>query len=229
MKSVIFIKTWKDDLPWLGYCLESIRKFGSGFENIILCADEDCRDFIEMFVHDAKTVFVDKWGNGYIQQQWFKLNADKYTNADLILFVDSDCVFHTPFSPESYMRDEKPILMKTRYGNLGGGEVWKKITEDFVGWEVEYEYMRRLPWMYRSSSLQGFRNMFPKLGEVLKGKPGRDFSEFNALGAYIDKFENDQYFITDTEVWIPDSVAKQFWSWGGITPEIRQEIKAMLS
>jgi hypothetical protein len=50
----------------------------------------------------------------------------------------------------------------------------------------------------------------------------------NALGAFIDRFESDRYFITDTEVWMPPSVARQFWSWGGITPEIKSEIEGML-
>lgn len=228
MKTAIFIKTYKDDLKWLGYCLESIKKYGSGISEVVIAADEDCKEFMQIFVHEVRVVYVPAWRNGYIQQQFVKLHADQYTNAEQILFVDSDCVFHTPFTPESYMRDGKPVLLKTRYGNLGGGEAWKRITESFVGWPVEFEYMRRLPWMYRRQSLINFRAMFPTLEDRLRSLETPSFSEYNALGAYIDKFEHDEYYVSDTEVWMPESVAHQFWSWSGLDNEDKKKIEGYL-
>jgi len=229
MTTAIFIKTWSGDLPWLGYCLQSIRKYASGISQVIIAADVSCVDDVYPMSCDAIVVPIPDWNNGYIQQQWIKLNADQYADADQILFVDSDCVFHTPFSPESFMRDGKPVLMRTHYGNLGGAEAWKGITEKFCGWPVEFEYMRRLPWMYRSESLFNFRAMFPNLHSHLRSLSDRSFSEFNALGAFIDRFENEEYYVTDTEVWIPEPVAKQFWSWGKISKEIQEEISGYLS
>ena len=98
-----------------------------------------------------------------------------------------------------------------------------------MGFAVDYEYMRRLPWMYRTSSLTNFKQKYPHIFNHLSQLQDRSFSEFNALGAYIDSYEKDQYFISDTEVWVPESVAKQYWSWGGITPEIQTEINSFLS
>ena len=224
MSASIFIKTWLGDLPWLPYCLRSIQKYASGFDEIVVVTDQSCYDVTLKIVDDSILLSVDDWSNGYIQQQWIKLIADRFTHSDYILFVDSDCIFHSNFSPASFMREDKPVLMKTKYGNLGGAEVWKGITEEFVGFEVNYEYMRRLPWMYKASSLSNFRNSYPHTEQHLKSLASRSFSEFNALGAYIDKYENDQYYITDTEVWMPESVGKQYWSWGGITPAIKTEI-----
>lgn len=229
MSASIFIKTWRNDLPWLRYCLQSIRKFGTGFDDPIIVLDESCRslirpsDFLSEKIH-----WVPDSPNGYITQQVVKLRAHEYTDSEFILFVDSDCIFNTPFSPESYMRDGNPVLLKTKYGNLGGAEAWKSITESFVGWSVEYEYMRRLPWMYRRDTLIAFRNAFPEIQSKLTQIKDRGFSEFNAIGAFIDRYEQDKYFISDTEEWMPDSVARQFWSWGQITSEIKREIEEML-
>jgi hypothetical protein len=234
MSTSIFIKTWTGDLEWLPYCLQSIYKFGNEFEKIVIASDLSCLIEVQRIVDSyhspiTSVVRVADWDNGYIQQQWVKLNADSFTRSDCILFVDSDCVFHTPFSPESFMRDGKPVLLKTKYGNLEGAEVWKDITSSFVGFDVEYEYMRRLPWMYRTSSLTNFKEKYPQTYNHLRNLQTRYFSEFNALGAFIDRYENGKYFVTDTEVWVPDSVAKQYWSWGGITPEIQTEINSFLS
>ena len=229
MTASIFIKTYSEDLKWLKYALQSIWKFASGFSEVVIVADTSCfSDLQNMETGLAKLYSIRDWENGYIQQQSVKLRAYEWTFADNILFVDSDCVFHTPFSPESFMRDNKPILMKTRYGDLGGAEAWKLITGSVVGWDVEFEYMRRLPWMYRSETLIAFHNTYPELQQKLRAMTTRDFSEFNALGAFIDRFESHLYFVSDTEDWIPESVAKQFWSWGGISEDITAEIKGIL-
>lgn len=224
MSTSIFIKTWENDLEWLQFSLKSILKHASGIDEIIIAADASCVSHVYPMAGPARVISVPDWENGYIQQQWVKLNAHHYTNSDYILYVDSDCVFKTAFSPESFMRDGKPILLKTKYELVGDGAIWKPITENFVGWAVEYEYMRRLPWMYKCSSLANFHHYFDDLEYTLKSMVDRSFSEFNALGAYIDKFESDEYYISDTDDWVPEAVSQQFWSWGGVTPEIRETI-----
>lgn len=231
MSASIFIKSWKQDLPWLHYCLRSIRKFGSGFEGITLVVDESCtpRMMKDFNLSGVTLVRVPDWENGYVQQQAVKLSAGQMISSDLILFVDSDCIFHTPFSPESFMRDGKPVLLKTKYGNLGGAEAWKAITEAVVGWPVEYEYMRRLPWMYRRDTLFAFKNTFPELIPKLKTLKDRSFSEFNALGAFIDRYESHLYHVSDTEVWMPPSVARQFWSWSGLNTDDKKAVEELLA
>lgn len=232
MSYSIFIKTWKDDVKWLPFVLESINKYAIGYSSIVIACDRSCQEAVKAIpsiVGFAKLVIVEDWENGYIQQQWVKLNADTFVRSDYVLFVDSDCVFYRTFSEQNFMRDGKPVLLKTRYGNLEGAEVWKSITSSFVGFDVEYEYMRRLPWMYRTDSLTAFKQTYPHTFGHLSSLTTRDFSEFNALGAFIDKFESDLYYVSDTEVWVPEPVAKQYWSWGGITPEIQTEINKFLA
>jgi len=228
-RTSIFIKTCKKDLSWLNYCLRSIKSHASSLHEVVIVLDEDCRNE-EIFKASESQFcyFVSSWENGYIQQQHIKLHADKYCTGNLILFVDSDCVFMRAFSPESFLKDKKPILLKTRYGNLEGAEAWKAITESFVGFPVEFEYMRRMPLIYKSSSISEFRNAHSGNISHLQSMTDRAFSEFNAIGAWIDRTTPDQYFISDTECWMPPVVAKQFWSWGGISEEIAAEMESYI-
>ncbi len=232
MSYSIFIKTWKDDVKWLPFVLESINKYAIGYNEIVIVADRSCVDDVKSLpriLGFAKVIAVEDWSNGYIQQQWVKLNADTFVRSDYVLFVDSDCIFYDIFSEQTFMREGRPVLLKTKYGDLGGAEVWQKITSDFVGFDVQYEYMRRLPWMYRTSTLTAFKNKYPNTLTHLQNLTTRNFSEFNALGAYIDRYENDKYYVSDTTVWVPEPVAKQYWSWGGITSEIQSEINNFLT
>ena len=226
MTTGIFIKTCLKDLCWLRFCLESISRFGSGFESVVIVADSDCRDEMSKLPQiGQEVVFVDMWDNGYIQQQYVKLHADLYCKAGTILFVDSDCVFHTPFSPSDFIVDGKPLLLKTRYGTLGDGDVWQKITESFCGWEIEFEYMRRLPMAFPSKVLPEIRSLFGRKINQLKKMKDRSFSEFNVIGAFIAKYCPDSCSIVDTEDFCPPTVATQFWSWGGLTKEVISKIE----
>ena len=225
----IFIKTCKKDLPWLNYCLRSIRNHARGFKEVVIVLDEDCRGEQIITASESQFCYFSRqWENGYIQQQYIKIHADKYCTGDVILFVDSDCVFMRGFSPESFLSDGKPVLLKTRYGNLEGAEAWKKITESFVGFPVDFEYMRRMPLIYLSSSIAEFRDAHSGNISHLSSMKDRAFSEFNAIGAWIDKNTPEKYFISDTESWMPQVVAKQFWSWGGISEEIRVEMESYI-
>lgn len=229
MNASIFIKTCRKDFEWLQWCLRSIRRYGRGFKELVIVCDESGRsDLSFVNTEGAKVQFCRDHHNGYIHQQMVKLAADTKCASENILFVDSDCVFFAPFCPEDFMRNGKPILLKTRYGALGDGDVWKGITESYLGGTVEWEYMRRMPMMLSSITLRKLRSAYPRLLDQLDELSDRRFSEFNALGAFADRDHPEIYTIIDTETEIPPRVAEQFWSWGGIHPDTLQKIKAML-
>jgi hypothetical protein len=48
------------------------------------------------------------------------------------------------------------------------------------------------------------------------------------MGAWIDIYDPDSHFITDSEAWSPSPVAKQYWSWGGFSRVIIDEIEGYL-
>jgi hypothetical protein len=225
----IFIKTCRKDFEWLKYCLRSINMYARDFAELVIVCDElDRRDLEYVNTDGAIVHFVPNHRNGYIHQQMIKLIADTFCSSEHILFVDSDCVFFAPFCPGDFTRDGKPILLKTRYGELGGGECWKPITEHYLGGTVEFEYMRRIPLIFDRRTLAELRIAYPALLCQLDTLRDRNFSEFNALGAFAEREHPERYTIIDTADEITPKFAEQFWSWGGITPEILAKIEAML-
>lgn len=236
LKTSIFIKTCRQDLPWLRYCVQSIEKYCSGFHSVLLVLDKGMQtpDYIP---EDWEVDFWPVYENckGYIQQQIAKMNAHLTCKdgTEAILFVDSDCVFHALCTPADWFRGGKPILMKTAYSErLGDAQCWKQITERLVRFPVEFEYMRRMPIIFLEKTVaETYRKLTGDIVAMISGKI-TECSEFNAMGACADLYHKSDYFWINTETQpdlIPAPVAKQFWSWGGITKEIKAEIEAMLA
>jgi hypothetical protein len=226
----IFIRTYKNDLPWLQYCLKSIHKYVTGYRRIVVCIPEDqvglLRDFNLKYVHTCPV-----YKDDYLGQQISKLKADVYCESEYVLYVDSDCVFNRPLDvSKNLFYNDKPVVYKTRYEKVGEAICWKAITEKSINKRVEWEYMRRLPILYRSETITDFRDYMElihnrTLEEYIIKQPLRQYSEFNALGAFTEAFYPEGYHFHDTEYGIEAPYLKQNWSWGGLTPEIRKDLE----
>ncbi|NBW98784.1 hypothetical protein EBR03_04360 [bacterium] len=181
-------------------------------------------------VGDAVVHLVERWNDDYIGQQNDKLHADWYCRSPYILIMDSDCVFTKEVTPEYFFRDEKPIWLYESVPHEHSP--WYPITEEAVKHMPDFEFMRRHPFLFTSQSLKDFRKfMFECHGEDLsawlKKRPKGRFSEFNAFGAWAYKNYHRHF------CWLlPDEVenyVKQSWSWGGLTPEIKEELEKILA
>jgi hypothetical protein len=236
--TTIFIRTYDKDAPWLRYCLMSLVKFASGFDHVVITtpkeSDRVIRPLAEEFgcLYDVCDTMAD---DDYVGQQATKMHADTWCSGEVICFVDSDLVFLRPFTP-SCLVDEagRLTMLKTRYDTIKCP--WQSITSGVVGFPVEWEYMRRFPLSYPRSLLPIARAHIEKVqgiefGAFIRRIPGRFLSEFNALGAIAEKYMPEQFVMSDTAGLseLPPLYAKQFWSWGGITHEIRTEIETILN
>lgn len=217
----IFIKTYPDDYPWLEYCLRSIRKFATGFRKVVIVSSAPLK--ADATVFQVKEHIED----GYLSQQIFKLNADNFSDADYILHIDSDTIFTRPVSPETYFTNGKIDWLMTPY--VKTETPWKAITEKFLKQPVEFEFMRRFPimiprWLY--AAIRGFseRTHGVSADSYVVSQPYREFSEFNALGAFAYQFHNERFNWLNTENgnW-PELTVDQRWSRGGLTDEIKAE------
>jgi hypothetical protein len=228
MKKIdIFIRTYHKDLDFLQYCLRSIQKFVTGYNEIIICIPEADAHLLDSW--NLTQELIIKWDvvceNGYIDQQISKLKAHEMSDADYILYVDSDVCFTTPTDLSEFFIDGKPYLMKTRYELVGDAICWKETTEDIIGMTLEYEYMRRIPILFSRHTL---RMVSLKIDIDGLAKLDR-LSEFNLLGAYAALMETDKYHIINTEFDpLPKQVAIQGWSWGGLTEEVKQQLETIL-
>jgi hypothetical protein len=231
----VFIRTYHKDLPWLEYALRSIHKYVTGHRRIIVAIPEGQGHLLSHLT--AETVIeVPDLDDGYLGQQLTKLQSWRYTDADAIIFWDSDVVATEPIDIHAeYFKDGKPILYKTRYTSLPKDVPWKAITSKAIGFEVEWEYMRRMPLVYWRDSLQDAEHFLAiehlcSPAQYLSQQPQGAFSEFNFIGANVDTFEPDEYTIIDTEsVTMPPNKVHQFWSWGGITPDIKAQLEKICS
>ncbi len=241
MKTVIFIKSYRKDFPWLAYCLRSIKKFCSGYEGVVLCVPHGDRAAVPFGGVDDMIVIetADKQQkDGYLYQQVVKICADLFCpGMTHILYVDSDNCFNTSNTPESWLKDGKPIIWYTPYSALvvdGKAQTpWQPITEKALGMKIEFECMRRFPIMSTPEALRGLREHIEKVhhmpfADYVLSQPRGQFSEFNALGAYCMAKMSDKFTFINTLEYLPKALLNQHWSWGGLTDKIKAELEAIL-
>jgi Family of unknown function (DUF6492) len=238
MTTDVFIRTYQKDFNWLKYCLNSINKFGQGFRRVIICVPENQvhdivdggkdRDYTqELLIYRTtyiKIVTCPVYENDYIGQQISKAQAWLYSDADYILFIDSDCIFTEPFSPVDFIIEGKPVIIKEIYENMkedtNAYSRKEKMEKWFDKYSIPYEYMRRHPFVYHRNTLINF------CASYMDKKKEPMFSEFNQLGYYADANEHGEYcFLEVGKDKLPLPKVKQFWSYGGITPEIKKELE----
>lgn len=214
MKTDIFIKTCEHDRPYHAHCMESISRYCSGF---------------------GRTIVVDgEHAQGYLHQQVVKLHADTYSSADYILVTDSDTLFTTPVTPQSFMRDGRPMWLMTPWSQEmlahPGTSRWFHVMKAFFGVEPRYEMMRRQPFMFPRHVLERLRayclRKHGKTIEMYIMQSGA-FSEWNILGMFCHMFHHEEFHWIDTEHELPPTLVRQFWSHDPIGKNI-EEIEGIL-
>lgn len=212
----IFIRTYQNDIKWLNYCLHFIHKNVTGFDEIVIVIPTG-QEHLLRHLNYEKVVVCKTYRDDYLGQQISKLKAHEHCSGDFILFVDSDYMFFNPIDVSEFFKDNKPVILKDRYENVGDAICWKKITEKLFREPIEWELMRCLPLMYHKSTLENFNKAFPVIEQYIIEQPKAQFSEFNALGFFALKHEPANYhFIDLSKEQAPINKGTQFWSWGGL-------------
>jgi hypothetical protein len=230
MTTDLVIRTYSGDFDWLNHCLESCKKRAKGFANIkLLVDDRDASLFGYDFPYDVHSTGP-TWSDGYIQQMCDKLYADLYSNADYIVHTDSDCVFIRDISPEDLMEDGKPVWLMHPFGS--DPNPWPPIVHKALGFSSPLSFMRRHPFMIPRGIYARFRAWMAErhgtsLANYIKSQPYREFIEYESLGCWCYEFARDE-FVWKEQDEFPVFV-KQYWSWGGLDEEKREEIKKILA
>lgn len=210
----IFIKTYPKDYPWLKYCLRSIDKFCTGFRRVVIVSPETkSKEFLDAITGFKINVLPicnpNEMADGYLFQQSVKLHADEYSDAEWFLHLDSDTIFTVRVTPQTYLSDGKFVWMMTPYGR--SETPWQPITEKFIVAPVQYEFMRRFPfllprWIYKAIRNWCIDKHQMTMQTYISVQPEREFSEFNALGAFAWLFHQDKFSWVDTS-----QVAEKDW------------------
>lgn len=223
----LFVRSYSKDYEWLSHSIRSMRANLVGISERILCVpynDIVPNDISSFF---DKVVRSHEYLPGYLQQQVDKVRAYTHCLHDNILFSDSDCIYFQRYDANQMLDGNAVKLYQTKYSSLAGQVLaWRDITRACTGIDPEYEYMRCFPIMHKSWVCRALDNHHT-YKEYLKVVKPNNLSEFNALGVIAkDQFPNDYVFI-DTEESLPTQTAKQYWSWGGITPDISKELESI--
>lgn len=225
----IFYKSYHKDFKWLYYSLKSIKKYVTGYNNIhIVIPVADINIFDHHNLPDRTIVhYSADYGNGYLYQQFIKMSAHKYCDADFILYADSDCIFDKHTDLRTLVKGGKPEILYTDYSKVGDALCWKECTDKWMNEPQQYEFMRRLPLVYHRSTIETIFNLVPDLERIIMTS-GR-WSEFNALGAWAFRHEQDKYNFVNTDNWTySPPISRQFWSHSGLTADDLHEINTIL-
>jgi hypothetical protein len=240
----IFIRSYPGDFEWLGYCLKSIKKYCSGFRDIILTITEDNVDLAKnskfLDLSDIKLIPCKKYPiDDYIGQMITKSKCHEFSNADVFCHIDSDCFFYNKYNASEIFEKNKIIYFYNLYKDVGDAIIWKNPVERFLGFFVDKEFMRSFPMCFSRDTYKGIHDYcLEKHNKNLEGWVVDQFQkynrlcyiEFNTIGAYAFNFQNDKYrFIESPKPFFRPRFLKQYWSWGGISDEIRKEIEYYLA
>jgi hypothetical protein len=252
MKVDILIASYAKDYEWCEYNLRSIVKFCRGFHSVtLLVPSKDVALFQRLeakYSRQELPVLVKHYvvmpGAEFNHHQAMKCYADVFCpQAEYILHTDSDCLFTAPVCPDDYIVDGRPVLVMDRYSELArkqdGAVWWKEQTERALGYQVEFEFMRRHPAVHHREVYRRLRehvesrHLVPFTDYCLKQKNSalQGVSEFNCLGAIAYSYFRDAYEWVDLETSPqPDSKLWQGWTWHpqGIEP-YRDQINRILS
>lgn len=232
----IFIRTFAKDAPWLVQFFRSYDKFASGFADLIVHCDRgDLSRIVPIVGSRGHVVSSPVWApEGYQNQQIVKLHCDLWVKTPYVLFCDSDYLWCSPGTPESFFVDDKPHILKTSYASLGGSVPWQACVERIAKEPVEFEFMRGPRLIHCTEAFPALRRWIeqnhktPDVGHWLAHQ--HNLSEFNLIGWFAHKFMQDRYRFADTaKEPLPVNPLRQFWSNGGITPAIKAEVNALLA
>jgi hypothetical protein len=246
MPTDIFIKTYHGDFCWLDGCLKSIKKFCSGFRDVVIVSDDGKLlppKLLEIL--PVKVFYVpitDKFpenmavGVGYAWQQNIKLEWYKYTDADMVIVVDSDEMFTSQVTPEHFMTNGKLNWWARTWAEVPECKFHKPSTDLILQTDTPYETMifPVFP-LHRQTTIECIQYLC-KLHDVscfwdiiLKHNL-KHISEYNIFGNYINLLKPPVYNLRlDLTNAFNYHAIKVDWSWGGLTPENIKEREKILS
>lgn len=236
MDTALFIRSYWKDLDWLDLCLRSIDHHCKGFAEIVVVVPESSRQWLtrSRVSRGVRLVYGPDYRDDYLGQQVTKLYADQFIEADLIVHVDADCVFTRTTQPQDLAPGGRPQILTRPIVELGRHYPWRRPTEDFLGFAVDLDFMQQPPfvyprWLYPLLRRHCLATHGLSIEHYVISRPPRGFSEFNVLGAYA--FRNHAEAFDFPRVGSDDAPPPRcdwYWSWGGLTLDIRERIEAGL-
>ncbi|CAF1400705.1 unnamed protein product [Adineta steineri] len=130
---------------------------------------------------------------GRIFNQYSYLNLDRHSSADYVVTIDSDCIFHSPVTPDLIFRQGKVILPSSRTFQK---EMWVKPLNSIMGAGMyDGHYMVTQPVTFSLSTFSSFRQWFNESkgkcyeDQIVQLSPNyyQEFCWMCQLGTYLER------------------------------------------
>jgi hypothetical protein len=247
MRADIVIVSHLPDLQWLLYNVQLLCKFWREPDSqIIVRLEEDCRAHVEQWAPNPRIHYryVDSWGDGYTFQMYQKMIADDFTDAELIILVDSDAMLCQAASLVDLLENGKPIIYYLDWPKADpiAHKVWRGPTSRVMGMDLDRDYMVTMPFVFWRDTFSGTRRRIvnvtgqgffesvysetPFKAENFLQHPMR-FADYEALGLYAAKCQADRYVVKERpkdKQW-PWNL---YWSHGGLSPTLETLFQSLL-
>jgi len=209
----IIVKSLPRDYDWLPYLWRSVEKYVTGFRNVVLILEQSyplpplpsrC-----VVARSCDYPVGSESDHGAVVE---RMRAWHYSDAERLLYVDSDCVFNGPvdFQTEQAINVERPIVLWRKWEEAGPGAVWRTPARETLGYDPSIETMVRYPFCYPRQVLRDFWN-FVGGEERLSGLPS--ITDWCALGAYAADHHPESVTLVHASVGLATpSCVRQFWS-----------------
>jgi len=256
MEITIVYVTYANDLPWLAYSLRSVQKFVTGFNKIVLyCHDVCCGDLYAIVRNldlPCRIIPVSYDYHGYLKQMVVKAECYNDISSEYIAIIDSDNIFNCHLNMRNLLLPDGKIQWFYHTSPIPSEvTVWKNSYESMTKTIQDKYYMSNgFPFIFTNTSMRmasehfkhlhgvdystfckkGCRKFNIRVEEGIRSRfldMAQIFEEFEWLGFYCHAHSSDYVFTPHTERKAPSPLI-QYWSHGGITPEIKTIIEDIL-
>lgn len=253
----LFTKSYNKDAEWLYLAIRSLRHFCKNPIRWIVVTERQHKDVIsgsirkgeeentllrEIFpikleiVEDVYPEAMDI-ASPYMRQQWIKMNSWKSIGNDVAWNWDSDVIATQEFSRDSLLGPSgRPIYWFTPFNDMMGGSDdnahrvrMQFLKEVFHVEHVSFEWMRCMP-IPMNGALLRHASSTPIWNDCRNKLKAGDMrmSEFNIMGQFAHFYFPDAFEWRNTGQYKEHfKFCQQFWSYGGIPPNVREGIERL--
>ena len=237
LRAAIFCVSWPGDYRWLKYMLRSVDRFVTGAIDVVVVLEEDDALPVEALA-ELPSAHVcrcqryrgtDYGGRG--GQQIEKYRAFSYTDADRVVFVDSDTVFCRPtnLQTDPAINLQRPLVLHVPWDEIqpvwftrdngerfsGDPKMWRQPTEEVLGFASPSATMVRPPFCFPGWFL---RELWEHVGGEARLRGWQHPVEFDSMGTFAMVRHLDAFTVVHANSpEAPAACVRQFW--GGQDPE----------
>jgi GDP-mannose transporter len=201
----LYLRSGCHGIMEMKYLFESIKLFWPRFlGSIIIVVDASDEKILKLMLpSEPNHHYVIKFEHtpclpGRVFNQYSYMNIDRYSTAEYVVTIDSDCIFHSPVTPDLIFRQGKVILASSQTFQ---SELWVQSLNAMMGPGMyNGHYMVTQPIAFSVSTFSSFREWFYKskrrcYEDQLSSLPPIHYAMFCwmcQLGTYLESGQTSQ-------------------------------------